>query len=374
MQTFPNLYKKDSKGKLQIWKMEVLGDDVRHTYGVLRTMFGKVDGKMQVNEERIEQGKNLGKLNATTPYTQTLAEAQSRWTKQIERKGYVEDINKVNTDMREGAEPMLAHRYDKYAHKITYPCLAQPKLDGHRCLAIVNDGICKLFSRQRKPITGVPHINKVVGDLGIKNIILDGELYQHDYKDKFEELTGFIRSEEPKEGYEVVQYHIYDVVNDKPYGERTDILSRILPLHSPTNTLQYVLTQLVETEEQMLQIFRKHRNNGYEGAILRNTKGLYVGKRSYDLQKVKEFDDAEFRILGVKEGRGKLKGHAIFECEVSPLGAVFDVKMKGALEKLQEIYQNREKYVGKKLTVAYQGLTKNGIPRFPVGLRLRDDE
>ena len=72
------------------------------------------------------------------------------------------------------------------------------------------------------------------------------------------------------------------------------------------------------------------------------------------------------------EGRGKLKGHAIFTC-VTQDGTEFDVKMKGELTELQEIFQNFDQYLGRDLTVVYQGFTKNGIPRFPVGLRLRED-
>ena len=34
---------------------------------------------------------------------------------------------------------------------------------------------------------------------------------------------------------------------------------------------------------------------------------------------------------------------------------------------------NSNNYIGKVITVQYQGLTKNGIPRFPVVVRFRED-
>jgi DNA ligase-1 len=267
---------------------------------------------------------------------------------------------------------MLAHRYDKYSDKINFPCAAQPKLDGHRCIAVVKEGKCELFSRQRKPITGVPHIIKAIEELVETDTILDGELYSHDYKDGFEELTGFIRSKDPKEGHEVVQYHVYDIVNtDMSFELRNEHLEDII--NTLDSHLQLVPTVLVSDEDAALTEFRHFRNEGYEGLMLRNLDSLYVGKRSYDLQKVKEFDDAEFEIVGVKEGKGKMKGHAIFEC-VTETSERFDVKMKGSMDKLKEIWENKDSYIGKTLTVMFQERTKNEIPRFPVGLRLREGE
>lgn len=343
---------------------------------------GKECGKEQVTVDTITHGKNTGKANETSAHEQANLEAQAKWTKQIERKGYVQDRASVDVDQRAGAEPMLAHRYDKYPDKITFPCYIQPKLDGHRCIAVVWDSeTVKLYSRQRKPITGLPHIEKALGALYNPEdldravpLILDGELYQHDYKDKFEELTGFIRSQEPKEGHEVVQYHMYDVVNHlDAFDERTQKLKALVYQEGvDSNILKFVNTEVVQDNEEALRLFRFFRNQGYEGAILRNSSALYEGKRSYNLQKVKEFDDAEFLISDVKEGRGKMKGHAIFTCQVEN-GETFDVKMKGSMDKLKEIYENAEEYKGKYLTVMFQEYTKNGIPRFPVGLRLRED-
>ena len=48
------------------------------------------------------------------------------------------------------------------------------------------------------------HIQRAIESLGISDIVLDGELYNHDYRDKFEELTSFIRDAKVKPGAEVV--------------------------------------------------------------------------------------------------------------------------------------------------------------------------
>lgn len=371
----PTLYKKNSKGKLQYWNISVIPNPDHSTGWDIWIAHGQVGGKEQESVDSILEGKNIGKANETTPYTQAVSEAASKWTKQIDRKGYVKNKEDVDKDTRPGVEAMLAHRYDKYPEKISFPCFIQPKLDGHRCLAVVIGGKCTLYSRQRKEITGLPHINEIIEGYckgsGISDITLDGELYNHDYKHKFEELTGFIRSEKPKEGYDVVQYHIYDVVMDEKYEDRYTFLDEFFRNLGSKVTLVPVET-LEVTQEQVVSQFKSYLAQGYEGAILRDKSTTYEHKRSYGLQKVKEFEDAEFEIIGVEEGRGSMKGHAIFVCKTTG-GHDFKAKMKGSMDELVKIFNEGEKYIGNHLTVQYQGLTKEGIPRFPVGLRVREE-
>jgi ATP-dependent DNA ligase len=128
----------------------------------------------------------------------------------------------------------------------------------------------------------------------------------------------------------------------------------------------------VNDEDELMLAFEKFRSQGFEGAMVRNADGAYVGKRSVDLQKVKEFDDAEFKVVGVTEGRGKLAGHAIFVCRTDR-GTEFEAKMKGDQSRLKKLWDNPELCVGRRVTVQYQGLTtKNKVPRFPVAVRLAE--
>jgi ATP-dependent DNA ligase len=233
----------------------------------------------------------------------------------------------------------------------------------------VKKGKATLWSRTRKPITGLPHINKAVEELGLKDIVLDGELYNHDYRNNFEDLTSFIRNPEPKEGHEVVQYHVYDIAGEGSFRLRNGRLSSIVR-YEP---LVRVETKEVNDEDELIEFFEDCLSKGYEGAMVRNAAGLYVGKRSVDLLKIKEFQDAEFEIVDVEEGRGKLAGKAIFVC-ANKQGTKFKAKMKGDQDELAKFWKKPSLAIGRMLTVQYQGLTgKNGVPRFPVGLRFRED-
>lgn len=370
----PTLYKKTSTGADQMW--QILTDD-----NAILTRYGQVGGKIQETVDFIKAGKNVGRSNETTPKEQAELEAQAQWEKKKRIKGYVETLSdaragKVDASVEGGISPMLAHRFDEQGHKILYPAYLQPKFDGHRCIVVLDKGKATMWSRNRKPITGLPHIVRDIEECCLQaartDLVFDGELYNHDYRTKFEELTSFIRNEDPKPGHEVVQYHIYDVANTLlPQYQRFLILKGVVP--GPMWSLIPVQTIPVEDEDELMLAFNKLLVEGYEGAIVRNASGLYVNKRSYDLQKVKEFIDEEFEITDVIEGRGKLVGHGIFICKTKD-GTAFNAKMAGTLESLKQYFEHPAKYVGKKLTVKFQGYTaKNGVPRFPVALRIRED-
>jgi DNA ligase 1 len=372
VKSFPTLYKKNSRDNIQVWDVSVVKNDDIY---LIQTQYGQQGGKIQITKDPITEGKNLGRANATTPEKQAITEAKSKWTHKQDREGYVQKLTDIERDLRDGIDPMLAHRYDKYPHKILFPCYMQPKLDGHRCIAIIENGKCTLFSRTRNIILGVPHINEALLEMFPETevpIILDGELYNHDYKSEFETLTSFIRSETPKSGFEVVQYHIYDLVYDSEFYVRQTILVNMQKEFGNRGSIRFVETMYVDAQD-VVPMFRKYRSQGYEGGMLRNGGGKYSHKRSYDLLKVKEFEDAEFQIVAINEGRGKLKGHAIFECAIEDGITRFEAKLIGAEERLKDIFNNQNQYLGKKLTVQFQGRTKNNIPRFPVGVRIRED-
>lgn len=358
---YSTLYKKTSSGAIQSWS-------IRTENNVIVTRWGQVGGAIQETKDVIKTGKNQGKANETTPEQQAQAETHALWLKKL-KSGYVKTVeeaqqSKTDSIVQGSVSPMLAHKFSEHAQKIQYPCFVQPKLDGHRCVAVVSGGSVTLWSRTRKRIAGLPHIEKALSTLS--DVVLDGELYVHGVA--FEELTGFIRSVEPKEGFEVVEYHVYDIVNDLPQRDRTEQLQK-LALSKP---LALVETRLVDSKDALDEAFSEFLESGYEGLMVRNADSPYVNKRSYDLQKVKTFDDAEFEVIGVQEGRGKLAGKAIFVLKHGE--TTFKAKMKGSVDDLAKYVQNTELAIGRKLTVRYFGMsTTNGVPRFPVGIRFRDE-
>lgn len=365
------LYKKTATGAIQEWRVWTEGN-------VIYTEYGQLDGKKQLEKEIIEKGKNTGKNNATTPITQAQLEAKSKWIKK-NRVDYSPDLEKIkNQDGKlskdKGFLPMLAHRYDKFPDKIQFSCYIQRKLDGIRLIAMKNNNKVELFSRTGKLITTLNHISDELNEFMNNGEILDGEAYNH--LGDFSKSTGAIRAEK-NTNIELVQknkYHIYDYPYINNLTPNDTYQDRLFAFNARFITKQWTHLYMVETlmcynDEQVKTYFNQFIKEQYEGAMLRNCEMKYIQKRSHDLLKVKSFDDAEFIIVDIKSGRGKLQGCAIFTCECN--GDTFNVKMKGTIEELRSIYNNQEEYIGKMLTVQFFGYSSDGIPRFPVGLRIR---
>lgn len=377
---FAPLYSQNSNGTIQTWAISVVSNVIHKTYG-------KMGGKMQSIQETIASGKNAGRKNATTAAEQAVFEAQSQWEKKL-KTGYCKTLASANAGESDaqfvagGIEPMLAHKYAEQAKKITFPAYCQPKLDGIRCIAMLANGVCKLWTRTRKLITGVPHINRAIeAAFPNRNMILDGELYNHAFKTNFEQIVSFVRQVTAKAGHEVVQYHCYDIVADSLsntkigtyFAERSTILAGVVALCG--EPLVYVTTREVAGIEELMQYFTDDRAAGYEGTMVRNTNSVYETKRSYNLQKIKSFDDAEFEIVSVRPGRGRMAECAIFVCQTKQ-GGRFDCKMEGSLETLKPFLKDPKSVIGQMLTVRYQGMTNSNppLPRFCVGVCLRNYE
>lgn len=366
------LYKKTATGAIQSWLIGVEGTTIVTTYG-------QVDGKIQSTRDSIKSGKNLGRKNATGAAEQAQMEAMARWEKK-KKAGYVGSIEsaekgQVGDEIEGGIVPMLAKVYEDHSLKIGNKEVAvQPKLDGGRMIAVIaEDFSVSLWTRTRKRIYSMNHVADrlatVAKKKNWKNLELDGEAYLHG-KDNFEQLMSAFRKERTTPESEKLQYWVYDCVRDENFKNR---LGFIADLHLIGGSMvRLVDTDFVTGEDKIMELHEKHVSAGYEGAMVRLLDRPYENKRSDQLLKLKKFLDEEFTILGLEEGRGKLIGHCgAFVCCAGEEN--FRVKMSGELSRLKEYWENQEKYVGQLLTVKFQSKTAYGVPRFPVGLRIRED-
>ncbi len=362
VKTFPTLYGRDSKGRTKVWHIEVVGG---FHEAEIATQYGLTGGKQQRATDSVTEGKNIGRSNETSPYDQAVSEACSKWKKQLD-KGYVESPVLLDA-VSEMASPMLAHAYKKRSHNIVWPAAVQPKLDGIRMLAHVGAFSVDFRTRRGKPITTVGHLAGPLLDAFPEGTVVDGELFNPDMT--LQDIGS--GSKKLSEKSARLQYWIYDLVEDHPFSRRHRCLRVYL---EGRDDLVLVPTISAPNETAMLEMHACHLAAGFEGSIVRNLAGLYKrGKRSADLQKVKQFSDCEFVISDYRDGRGKFKGLVIFECE-TPEGKPFDVVPIGDEATRREYFENGASYVGKQLTVRYANLTPDGIPFNAVGLAVRDYE
>lgn len=379
---FPKLYSKSKTGKTQIWQIEVIKQGPAAAGGgtaLIRVSYGYLDGKTVVNEKEIIKGKNLGKKNETTPYEQALLDAQSTWQGKVEG-GYAENLGNAQVPglasdnavaAHKTISPMLALDYHKAGKKIIFPCYVQAKLDGVRSIFFNN----ALTSRNGKAFTGLEHIIAELAPATKAGLILDGEVYST--KLSFQQFVGLVKKKkftaEDKEQLKFVNLWVYDCVNDQPFEERLATLKDFFSKNKFTQ-VHLLPTEECKKKEDLKGFHDKFVLEGNEGLMVRNKQGLYqLGSRSNDLQKYKEFEDAEYPVIGFTDGQGIEKGLVIWICKTKE-NKEFHVRPRGTHEERAALFKKAQSYVGKELTVRYQELSEDNIPRFPVGITFRDYE
>jgi DNA ligase-1 len=291
---------------------------------------------------------------------------------------------------------MLANKFED--KKATFPCLVQPKLDGVRCLF---DGM-QAWTRNLKDHK--PHILRMLQErypMLTGGLVFDGELMlpapwtfqktvsvvKKEYPAKVDPAP-LPEPEDPDPNYviteedlayvssDMLQYHVYDCYFEGrpnvPFTERLITVRSLLAQVAE----EPVLTLDVCDSKTLWESLDRFINEGYEGLIYRNPSGIYKhGRSGRDLLKLKKFLDAEFQIVGAIEGKGKDKGTLIWVCRMAHDDErTFKARPMGTYEWRREAWQNRVQYFGKMLTVRYQELTDDGIPRFPIGVTVRDYE
>ena len=383
------LYKLDTKKNVQEMCLYIK-KPLNKPYQVC-TMWG-IEGSenFQNTAFEVKAGKNIGKKNETSPEQQARLLLEQKINKKL-KAGWVKnksDAKKgfVDSVIKGGIIPMAAHRVQDHMKKLKYPLYVQPKLNGSRCVAEFKDGKTVLWSRSRKIINSCPHINAAVSALAkyhkLSYLILDGELYNHDYYDNFEFLMSAIKRDKPSEDSKLVQYHVYDTpMHDgydfqfrKKFLQGLFSLKRYLIYKKINPILKRVFSFKVANWEHVEEYHDKYVSGGYEGIVIRDPQGLYEHKRTTKLLKYKKTVDDEFKIVDVIEGKGKLKGCVgAYVCKL-PNSKTFKCKPKGNQAATAKYIKNKSLVVGRWLNVEFKGYTSHGVPREPIGIRFRDSK
>lgn len=356
-------------GSVYQWRIYVVHNE--NDTGTIFIERGLINGKKHVTQDTVLTGKNLGKVNATTAVGQAIFNAESKRNKKLD-DGYDYTIEGSRAKFNDLLKPMLAQSYEKHAKKLVYPCYAQPKLDGIRCLARRTGDTVTLYSRKGKILDLVPHINEALLEVLNDGQCADGELYTHGWD--FQKIVSAIKK--TNENTSGIQYHIYDLPDmqdrSKSFVNRFNSFARGR-ISAAADCLVSVETPLIRTEEALMSYEDQCHNDGYEGVMARNIQSQYLfGYRSKDLLKVKRFLDDEYEIVDFTHGTSIELECIVFVCKTKD-DQTFSVRPVGTHEERKAMYKNGASYIGKMLTVKYQELSNDGVPRFPVGLHIRED-
>ena len=276
-------------------------------------------------------------------------------------------------------KPMLAHKVNENRIDFSKKVFIQPKLDGVRCI-FTKDGA---YSRTGKQFHNLRHIElRLKGFFKLNpDIQLDGELYNHALRNDFEQIISLVRKQKPtdedrRNAQHLIQYHVYDFITESSsYENRLKWLMSNKVLWWG-NVIVPVETHRVNKYEEAANIhYDGFLKQGYEGSILR-LNGPYEQKRSYNLQKFKDFSDTEATIIGYEAGKGKFTGLIGKFLMIDDNGIEFGCPIgKGYnYDDRRFILNNIHDYIGKRATFTYFERTKAGSYRHPLYKTIRNYE
>lgn len=382
LSTVTTLYKINNTNKISWWRITQEGCTYTIEWGQDHTLAqAKTNNRNHytaVDEERAE------------------FEVEQRIHEQEVRRGY-----SINIPNRAPDLPMLAQQFDDHTEKVRYgkrddfsAFAIQPKLDGLRCLATHLD----MTTRRNVKIKSCPHIEMLLEFLP-EDVRLDGELFIKGCD--LQTIQSYVRRNQPHPHSKLIEYHVFDCVDsDRTFLERIDVLKdavyqmeqvhkamvddyfsipeKLRPVHYITKDfpIKIVPTQIhnfapcSEKGQHLLhQEFRKSIKDGFEGIMIRNVENLYaMDYRSPDLLKYKERVDDEFEIVDVSEGYNST---GVFVCKTEE-GRMFEATPAWTNERKRRLLQNKEKYIGRMLTVEFETYSRDRIPLKPVGKCTRE--
>ena len=288
-------------------------------------------------------------------------------------------------------KPMLAHSVGGFERikDDDWPLYSQPKLDGVRCVIqcevtnVFKNVRVKAYSRTGKEWKNIDHILEELYPFFCKypDVILDGELYNHELKNDFEKIISLVRKTKPTEedrleSAEKVQFHCYDVINEDWHFEDRNLFRQQNFSYYGDYQCDSVISvdhRIVHNTEEVEVAHEDYLEMGYEGSILRKNEP-YECKRSWTLMKVKDFSDDEAMLIDWVEGKGKRKGTIGKFQAVDVDGNYFGMPVMDKFEYLQKNFKKMQGYVGKTATFTYFERTKAGSYRHPLFKAIRDYE
>ena len=285
-------------------------------------------------------------------------------------------------------KPMLAYPVNKKPIDYSKPVFMQPKLDGVRCVIQAEqvnhfsrpiEYEVKAYSRTGKEWKNINHILEQLKPFFKKYpyVILDGELYNHDFKDNFEQIISMVRKTKPTDearliSAENVQFHCYDIIDEKlTFEQRIEFVNKSLMLMG--DSVHNVLTMQIPNQYEADEMHKVNLYNGFEGSILR-TNETYQCKRSHSLRKIKDFHDAEATITGWVEGKGKRIGTIGKFLAVDSDGNEFGMPVMDKFKYLQDNFVAMQGFVGQEATFTYFERTKANSYRHPLFKCVRNYE
>jgi len=241
-------------------------------------------------------------------------------------------VNKIWPGLIAEYPCMLASAFDqKLVDRVTWPALAQVKMDGMRFNAVVRNGACEFRSRNGKEVN-IPsaafaqvfvHMAAYFGT----DMVFDGELMVvNEFGRHLDRKTGngilnkAVKGTMSEAEAQQVRATLWDAIPlidfergyfDEAYQIRLAKLSNCVSdckdqrARHLGHLIELIRSQPVQSQHEAQTMFNQLLSQGEEGIILKTQDGVWENKRSRSLIKFKGELECDLRCVGWEEGTGK---------------------------------------------------------------------
>lgn len=201
---------------------------------------------------------------------------------------------------------------------------------------------------------------------GLPDTPLDGELWLG--RKMFQKAVSIVRRQDKSALWKDIRFLVFDAPRiEEPFEKRVQVIESLLKKNGPPYAQPHDHVPCRDLDHLRQELARVEALGG-EGLMLRQPASKYAIGRSSTLLKVKQFHDAEARVVGHQPGAGRHKGR---------LGALLVELANGTRFAVgtgfSDAQRNSPPAVGSTITFRYQELSDGGVPRFPSYVGVRSD-
>lgn len=372
--TFKPLYKQNKNRRWQQYRMRVIENNERV---FIEKTSGLIGGKARITLEEVKVSKSQESLAK-----QAVFMGNRIWLNKKQADLFREDMNEEDEEfnIRRDFRPQLAKTFDYEKTKLKFPIVAQRKYDGNRAIMYYDKASTNIVMETRNGHRYLEDcvkyiVKDYVGILPV-DVVLDGELFIPGKT--FQELQSIVRLQKTPvdrskdNEFKKLRFYVFDIAYLlEPKLRFSEAYDRLTSLVAGKQNTVLVENDIVSKRDEIKILHDKYVSEGYEGIILRNPNKSYgINKRNSDIMKYKYFIDDEYKIVGLKIEHNNGIELPMWVCQTAD-GKEFTCRPVGSIDDKREILKNYKDYIGKMLTVKYQELSDDGIPRFGVGKSIR---
>jgi len=299
-------------------------------------------------------------------------------------------INKVKKGAIPVFECMLAHDGANHEKKITGVKLIEPKLDGVRCITVVDYSSKTVvqYTRNGKVLENFSHITDALLaniDLIGRSYILDGEIVSN----SFQALMKQVHRKEDVQSQDA-RLMLFDIIPLSEFKKgksvlgqkrRSAFLKTLKPMFDKAGHIDIIEQTEVDLgsyvgELQFKELNKDAIERGFEGIMIKDPDAVYECKRSTSWLKQKPFIEVSLTVLETEEGTGRNEGKmGALVCEGTEDGKLIKVNVGSGFSDLDRDEFWSCKVDGQVVEVRADAITQNQDGtyslRFPRFLRFR---